>query len=99
MKGSSLVLTAAGLFAVALTSAGSGTLAAAAGPSGELVFRQRCQICHSVTPAHPNKLGPDLRGVVGRKAASTGFDYSPALKRSGLTWTQANLDTFLAGPT
>jgi cytochrome c len=36
--------------------------------------------------------------VVGRKAASTDYHYSPALKASGLTWSRANLDHFLSGP-
>jgi cytochrome c len=46
----------------------------------------------------PARVGPNLAGVVGRKAASTAFNYSPALKASGLTWTRANLDRFLTGP-
>jgi cytochrome c len=41
-----------------------------------------------------------LAGVVGRKAAAVpGFNYSDAMKTSGLVWTEANLDRFLAGPT
>jgi cytochrome c len=40
-----------------------------------------------------------LRGVVGRKAASGAFSaYSTALKKSGLTWTPATLNTFLTAP-
>lgn len=67
-------------------------------PSGEQVFRQRCQSCHSVDIAKPSTLGPNLAGVVGRKAASTAFKYSEALKTSNLTWTRANLDRYLSGP-
>lgn len=44
-------------------------------------------------------LGPNLSAVVGRKAASTDFKYSPALKGSNLAWTPANLDRFLTAPT
>jgi cytochrome c len=41
--------------------------------------------------------GPDLTGVVGRKAAtSPGFPYTAAMKGSGLTWTPANLERFVA---
>ena len=84
------------LFGAALI--GSVALAQPA-PSGETLFKQRCSICHSVDPATPSTLGPLLAGVVGRKAASTAFPgYSAALKKSGLTWTPAKLDTFLAGP-
>ena len=44
-------------------------------------------------------MGPDLTGVVGRKAASVpGFNYTPALSSSGLTWTRANLDRWLTDP-
>lgn len=43
--------------------------------------------------------GPDLVGVVGRKAGSlSGFNYTPALSGSGLVWTQANLQRFLTDP-
>ena len=43
-----------------------------------------------------NGFGPSLAGVVGRRAAVIpGFDYTSALKNSGLTWDTANLDLFL----
>lgn len=67
--------------------------------NGETVFRQRCQACHTATAGQPSRIGPNLAGVVGRKAASApAFNYSPALKASGLTWTRANLDRYLSGP-
>lgn len=69
-------------------------------PDGGALFRQRCASCHSVAPGQRTPLGPNLSGVVGRKAAATPFaTYSPALKNSNLTWTRANLDRFLAAPT
>ena len=73
-------------------------LAATPGPDGGALFRQRCQSCHSVTPGKTTPLAPNLAGVVGRKAAETAFNYSPALKASNLTWTRANLDRFLTAP-
>lgn len=73
--------------------------AAEPAPNGETLFRQRCQSCHSVAPGRNTPLGPNLIGVVGRKAASTPFRYSPALKASGLTWNRATLDRFLTAPT
>lgn len=81
---------------VAMCFAGFSAAAAAPAPDGATVFRQRCQSCH--TPK-PSTLGPSLVGVVGRKAASTEFKYSTALKASGLTWSKPNLDKFLSGPT
>jgi cytochrome c len=79
----------------------AGLLAAAApamaqdAGAGGADFKQRCQTCHT---GQPNAIGPSLKGVVGRKAASTAFGYSEALKSSGLTWTPASLDKFLASP-
>lgn len=75
-------------------------MAANAGDAGETLFNQRCKVCHVTTPGGaPGPLAPNLRGVVGRKSASTAFKmYSPALKGSGLTWTAANLDKFLTAP-
>ena len=82
----------------ALALATSAMPAAAQAPDGKQLFQQRCQMCHGVDAAKPSVLAPNLAGVVGRKAASTGFAYSPALKASGLTWDRATLDTFLAAP-
>jgi cytochrome c len=67
---------------------------------GEAQFNQRCKVCHVVTPGGAaGPIAPNLRGVVGRKAASTAFKtYSPALKASNLVWSSANLDKFLAAP-
>jgi cytochrome c len=87
----------AALLAVALASLES-VGAATPAPEGETLFRQRCSMCHSVVPSQPKTLGPVLSGVVGRKAASTAFNYSPALKASGLTWSKPNLDRFLTSP-
>jgi len=65
---------------------------------GKLVFLE-CQGCHAVAPGGPALVGPDLDGVVGRKAASLpGYDYSAALKSSGLVWNDANLDRWLTDP-
>ncbi len=73
-------------------------VAAPAPIDGAALFRQRCGACHIVPAGKPQVLAPSLSGVVGRKAASTTFNYSPALKASGLTWTRANLDRYLSGP-
>jgi cytochrome c len=43
-------------------------------------------------------LAPNLAGVVGRKAGSTAFNYSTALKNSNLVWNRANLDRYLTAP-
>jgi cytochrome c len=72
--------------------------AAPPAPDGAVVFRQRCQACHTDEAGKPARVGPNLAGVVGRKAAATDFNYSAALKGSGLTWNRENLDRYLAAP-
>lgn len=58
----------------------------------------RCSICHSVNGTG-GKLGPDLAGIVGRKAGTLGgYSYSPAMKKSAITWTPETLRVFLTGP-
>ncbi|RWM85597.1 MAG: c-type cytochrome [Mesorhizobium sp.] len=76
------------------------SVAQEAGPgSGERLFRQRCGACHQIATTR-NGAGPHLQGVVGRAAASLeGFNYSPALRDSGITWTSETLETYLANPT
>lgn len=68
------------------------------GVRGEALFKQRCAACHSVAP-NGRSVGPSLFGVVGRKAASANFNYSPALKKSGLSWDATTLDRYIAAPT
>jgi cytochrome c len=66
--------------------------------AGADVFK-RCAICHNAAKGGPDGLGPNLFGVVGRKAASRpGYSYSAALQKSGLTWTDENLTKWVAGP-
>lgn len=90
---------ATGALALGLTFAPPPASGAPGTPSGEALFRQRCVACHSVDPGKQTPLGPNLRGVAGRKAGSAAFNYSPQMKQSGLTWTAAELDRFLAAPT
>jgi len=64
---------------------------------GERKFEE-CAACHKIERSE-DSVGPDLHGVFGRKAGTlVDFRYSPALKRSGITWSPQTLDTFLADP-
>jgi cytochrome c len=64
---------------------------------GEKKF-QDCAACHKLE-AGANNVGPSLHGIFARKAAELAdFRYSPALKRSGITWTPETLDKFIADP-
>ena len=64
---------------------------------GEKVFAD-CRACHTIDPS-ANNIGPSLAGIIGRKAATVdGFRYSPAMKRSGITWDKDTLEAFIADP-
>jgi nitrite reductase (NO-forming) len=65
--------------------------------AGKAAFR-KCQACHSLIEGK-NGVGPSLAGIVGKKAGSAaGYNYSSAMKASGLTWNVATLDTYLTDP-
>lgn len=66
--------------------------------AGQRVYA-RCLACHRVGPDAPNGVGPHLNGIVGRAAGSVeGFEYSDAMKNSGITWTVEELHAFLMDP-
>lgn len=96
--GVALARGAAALAVVALGAA-TGSASAADADRGKTVF-ERCAVCHAVKADDPRRLpGPSLAGVIGRPAAQLpDFRYSPALKRSGLTWSDETLDRFLTDP-
>lgn len=56
-------------------------------------------MCHSFGKGERLKIGPNLHGIVGRTAGtSPGYDYSLAMRESGIVWTEQTLDTYLAAP-
>jgi cytochrome c len=58
-----------------------------------------CLACHKLAAGEGTLVGPNLHGVFGRPAASLpGFEFSPALKASGLVWTPVSLEAWLAEP-
>jgi cytochrome c len=66
--------------------------------AGQLVFNNACRTCHT-TRKGDNRLGPDLHGIIGRKAGtSMGFSYSSAMATADLVWDEATLDRFIANP-
>jgi cytochrome c len=66
--------------------------------AGEMIG-ERCGACHDWTKGGPNKIGPNLYGVVGRmRASAPGFEYSPAMKMKGGAWTYDELFQFLRQP-
>lgn len=68
---------------------------------GERAF-QKCYSCHSVDRKETGLSGPNLAGVLDRRAASLpGFTYSPAMKKAGaagLVWSEDALERYIADP-
>ncbi|MDT8761012.1 c-type cytochrome [Sphingomonas psychrotolerans] len=59
-----------------------------------------CRTCHTLQAGARSGIGPNLNGVFGRKAgALPGYNFTPALKKSNITWNAQTLDKFLAAPT
>src|SRR3954471_12106497 len=60
---------------------------------------KKCATCHTFGKGEPDRVGPNLYGVVGRaKATEGGFAYSAALKTKGGKWTIEDLNAFLTKP-
>ena len=66
---------------------------------GQGVFMDNCGVCHTAEKGAPNKIGPNLFGVIGRKSATAaGYMFSPAMMKANLTWDAPTLQVYLAGP-
>jgi cytochrome c len=71
-------------------------------PASELLrnqqlFQLKCASCHSIGC---NRRGPKLDGLIGRRAGSVADfkDFTPALKESGIVWSEKEIDDFLRDP-
>ena len=96
--------------ALTILAASSGmALAAGDAEAGKKVFNQ-CQTCHVVADADGNvlagknaKTGPNLYGIIGRKAASyEGFKYGEGIQEAaakGLVWDEEKLTAYVQDPT
>jgi len=67
---------------------------------GAEVFKAQCAACHLAKSTDKSPpIGPQLLGVVGRKAGSWDhFGYTPAMKKAGFTWDAKLLDKYLENP-
>jgi cytochrome c len=86
------------LAAAAVLAATSGHAAGDSKRGAEL-FADNCGDCHSVKEGGPNRKGPNLFGVIGRKSGTVpGFEYSDANKAKDWIWTAERLEPYLAAP-
>lgn len=97
-----IVLSAAACLALAVPALAAGDAA-----KGEKTFA-KCRSCHSIIAPDGTaiikggKVGPNLYGVVGRKAGSDDFAYGASLKKlgeSGFVWDEASIVDYIADPT
>ena len=74
-------------------------LLASADPNKGQNAAKKCAACHTFDKGGPNKVGPNLYGVVGRPDGShEGFNYSAALKAKGGDWTYEEINKFITNP-
>jgi cytochrome c len=89
-----LIFALAGVLAATAAAQGGGDVKA-----GQKVYNSRCLTCHSNVQGGPNKLGPLLFGIMGKKAATLpGYTYSRPMKNSKIVWTDDALRQWLKRP-
>jgi cytochrome c len=66
--------------------------------AGRMVFN-KCRPCHQIGEGAKNLVGPELNGLIGRKAGSVaGYQYSEANKNSGIAWDEATFKDYIKNP-
>jgi cytochrome c len=93
LRAAGILVLLASVCVAPFTASAQGVQAASAGAA---LFGSRCTACHSLDA---NRVGPMLRGVVGRKVASApAYEYSDALKRVRGRWDAHRLEAWLRNP-
>ncbi len=67
--------------------------------AGGKLFTKTCGGCHSVGEGARGGFGPELNGIIGRPAGvTTDYQYSDAMKNSGVVWTRDKLAAYIEDP-
>jgi len=87
------------VFFASVLAISSGSAAFAADAEAGVKEFNVCKACHTIDAGGPNRVGPNLHGVVGRKSGTAaGFTYSKSMLDSGITWDEEKLDAYLKDP-
>lgn len=64
---------------------------------GEGLFKKKCKSCHTIKDGGKHGMGPNLFGVMGRKAGTVdGYKrFSDGMKASGVVWDDASMDKIM----
>lgn len=91
-------LAAAAVLSLGLVSLTGIAASAQDAAAGKTVFNQ-CRACHQVGETAKNGVGPNLNGLIGRKAGTVaGYNYSDANKKSEKVWDEAFFKTYIKDP-
>ena len=72
---------------------------ASPGPAPDVLFRNQCGTCHTISAKEGVRQGPPLGGVFGRKAGiAPEFKYSAGFAKADFTWDAPRLDAWLTSP-
>jgi len=87
------------LFILALVLNSGSALAAGDAEAGGKLFSKTCGGCHSIGEGARGGFGPELNGIIGRPAGTTtDYQYSDAMKNSGVVWTRDKLSAYIEAP-
>ncbi|MFK3790179.1 c-type cytochrome [Pseudomonas piscis] len=66
---------------------------------GAKLFKRLCSGCHNIGPSVRSSFGPELNGIIDRPAGNAqDYQYSTAMKSSGIVWTRDKLTQYLQDP-
>ncbi|TYK59298.1 c-type cytochrome [Pseudomonas synxantha] len=87
------------LLTLALTVVAAPAFAAGDAEAGGKLFTKTCGGCHSIGEGARGGFGPQLNGIIGRPAGTTtDYQYSDAMKNSGVVWTRDKLTAYIEDP-